>query len=104
MDTRSYPLDQMASVPAWVPSAARHYIAHTETGTSIREIARQSGVHASTVLRRIRRLEARRDDPLIDSALRHIGEEMNAQTASQLTSPVKDLRAMPKSAVVLSPA
>lgn len=52
----------------WVPEAAVHYLCHTELGRSIREIARETGYHASTVLRRVRRCENRRDDPLVDGA------------------------------------
>ena len=59
-------------LPDWVPQAARHYIAHTEGGTPIRALAREAEVHASTVLRQIRRYEGRRDDPLVDDALRHL--------------------------------
>ena len=50
-----------------------HYLAHTEAGLPIRELARKSGCHASTVLRQIRRYETRRDDPLIDAVLRKLG-------------------------------
>jgi len=56
-------------LPAWVPQEARRYLAHTEAGYSIRNLARVAGVHASTVLRQVRRIESRRDDPLVDSAL-----------------------------------
>ncbi len=48
---------------------ARLYLRHVEGGESIRALAREAGLHASTVMRRIRRFEARRDDPLIDGAL-----------------------------------
>ena len=61
------------AVPEWVPAPAITYLAHTETGVSIRALARDLGCHASTVLRQIRRMEMRRDDPLIDSALRTLG-------------------------------
>ena len=44
------------------------YLRHVERGEPIRAIAREMGCHASTVLRRIRRFEARRDDPLVDRA------------------------------------
>ncbi|MEX0369156.1 MAG: helix-turn-helix domain-containing protein, partial [Tateyamaria sp.] len=57
------------NLPAWVPDAAVHYLAHTEAGLPIRELARKSGCHASTVLRQIRRFETRRDDPLVDAVL-----------------------------------
>ena len=62
-----------AALPGWVPDAARLYLAHVEQGTSIREIARGQGRHASTVLRQIRRFEGRRDDPLVDEALSVLG-------------------------------
>ncbi|MEH6361358.1 MAG: helix-turn-helix domain-containing protein, partial [Amylibacter sp.] len=47
----------------------REYIDHVENGISLRKIARRDGVHPSTVLRRIRKIEARRDDPLLDDIL-----------------------------------
>ena len=66
-------------LPDWVPDTARYYLAHTEAGCSIRQLARGLGVHASTVLRQIRRVEARRDDPLVDSALNHLGAFVTAE-------------------------
>ena len=45
------------------------YLRHVEGGESIRAIARSAGCHASTILRRIRRFEQRRDDPLVDNAV-----------------------------------
>lgn len=57
-------------VPEWVPRAAVHYLAHTEQGLSIRALARETNCHPSTILRQVRRFESRRDDPLIDDALR----------------------------------
>ncbi len=79
-----------ASLPLWVPDAAEHYLLHTETGLSIRAVARVAGCHASTVLRQIRRYENRRDDPLIDQALRRLGVHFAAQTDDP-----KDLAYMP---------
>lgn len=52
-----------------LPEDARLYLRHVEDGEPIRALAREAGCHASTILRRIRRFEARRDDPLVDSAL-----------------------------------
>jgi len=66
MITNLKPLD---ALPDWVPSAVRLYLSHTESGRSLRDIARAEGVHASTVLRQVRRFENRRDDPLVDRAL-----------------------------------
>ena len=62
-------LSPIGKLPGWVPSAVRLYLTHTENGCSLREIARAEGVHASTVLRQVRRFENRRDDPLVDCAL-----------------------------------
>jgi DNA-binding MarR family transcriptional regulator len=72
MKPRSHSTSPSHSLPDWVPTPAIHYLVHTESGTSIREIARQADVHASTILRQIRRFEARRDDPLVDGALRRL--------------------------------
>ena len=58
-----------ASLPDWLPAAVRHYLNHTEEGTSFRALARREGLHASTILRQVRRYENRRDDPLMDEAL-----------------------------------
>ena len=62
-----------SGLPDWLPVAVRHYLQHTEAGLTIRQLARAAGCHASTVMRQIRRLEARRDDPLVDAGLRRLG-------------------------------
>ncbi|GLT10403.1 helix-turn-helix domain containing protein [Sulfitobacter porphyrae] len=41
----------------------------------MRELARSAGCHASTIMRQIRRIETRRDDPLVDAALQRLGAE-----------------------------
>lgn len=61
-------------LPHWVPREACTYLEHTEAGTPIRAIARAEGVHASTVLRQVRALEARREDLLVDHALNRLRE------------------------------
>lgn len=63
-----------AALPAWLPDNARLYLRHIEEGLSIRAIARAEGCHPSTVLRKLRVCENRRDDPLIDEALTRLGE------------------------------
>lgn len=78
-------------LPGWVPQAARVYIAHTENGRPIRELAREAGCHASTVLRQVRRIETRRDDPLVDAALRRLGAPRGITVASE---PAKERDAM----------
>lgn len=80
----------LAGLPAWVPDAARHYLAHTEAGLPIRELARKSGCHASTVLRQIRRFETRRDDPLIDAVLRKLGAHVVHKASSAATEQHKE--------------
>jgi hypothetical protein len=60
-------------LPVWVPEAARLYLSHTGTGRTLRELARDTGCHASTVLRQVRKVEARREDLLVDLALDHLG-------------------------------
>ncbi len=67
---------QYAPTPDWVPEAIARYLAHTEAGLPIRELARDAGCHASTVLRQIRRMETRREDTLVDEALRHLGSSL----------------------------
>ncbi|RVT81884.1 helix-turn-helix domain-containing protein [Rhodobacteraceae bacterium CCMM004] len=64
---------ETAELPNWVPDHARTYLAHVIDGVPIRELARRSGCHASTVLRQVRRCESRRDDPLVDHALIRLG-------------------------------
>ena len=56
----------------WLPEAAIHYVVHTELGHSIRAIARETGYQPSTVMRRVRRYENRRDDPLVDGAFNRL--------------------------------
>jgi len=65
-------LTSIGQLPGWVPSAVRLYLTHTEDGCSLREIARAEGVHASTVMRQVRRFENRRDDPLVEGALEQL--------------------------------
>jgi hypothetical protein len=62
-----------AVLPAWLPENARLYLRHIEEGLSIRALAKAEGCHPSTVLRKLRACENRRDDPLIDEALTRLG-------------------------------
>ena len=57
------------SLPTWVPDHVRHYLLHTVYGQSIRALARRADCHASTIMRQVRKVEQRREDPLIDEAL-----------------------------------
>lgn len=84
--------ERTGQVPGWVPQAAMHYLRHTEQELSIREVARAEGCHASTILRRIRRFEQRRDDPLVDEALAHLGRAhfrtCNSNSGPEETAPM----------------
>ena len=73
-------------IPGWLPEGAVAYLAHTAAGLPIRAVARARGCHASTVLRQIRRVEAWRDDPLIDEALERIAREHAAELARGLAA------------------
>jgi hypothetical protein len=42
------------------------YVAHVHEGRSLRSLARETGLNPSTVMRRVRKIEDRRDDPLVD--------------------------------------
>ena len=68
-------LDEKTRVfwPNWVPEEVTRYVAHVEAGRSIRSLAREAGCHASTILRQVRRYETRRDDLLVDLALKRLG-------------------------------
>ena len=68
--------DHPQQIPSWVPKEASAYLRHTEAGTPIRALAREAGVHASTVLRQVRALEARREDVLVDKALSRLGRRL----------------------------
>jgi hypothetical protein len=95
-----------AALPQWVPKEAKHYLSHTETGQSIRELARKGGCSPSTILRQVRKIENKRDDPLIDealSSLRHCrlakGQpyaEQDAKKQSIKCSTVKETSGMSK--------
>jgi len=63
------PSGTVVAFPQWVPRAVQNYIFHTESGLSIRRLAKSAGCHASTVMRQVRKIESRRDDLLIDEAL-----------------------------------
>lgn len=57
------------ALPEWVPEIAITYLSHTAMGVPIRQIAREKGCHASTISRQVRKVEAQREDPLLDQAL-----------------------------------
>ncbi|MHC0052833.1 DUF6456 domain-containing protein [Actibacterium sp. D379-3] len=64
------------------------YLAHTVCGHSIRALARAEGRHASTILRHVRRLEQRRDDPLVDAALQTLGRSLFTENEEEDCNPM----------------
>ena len=72
----------VADLPAWLPDYALLYLRHVEQGIPIRELARSEGLYPSTVLRRVRRIESRRDDPLVDEALARLGLAVTSRALS----------------------
>jgi hypothetical protein len=94
-------------IPGWLPDIAVTYLAHTAAGRPIRALARAKGCHASTVLRQVRRVEAWRDDPLIDEALEQLGrlpagllaETAEANEVPPMSSPAEKPTDAPESRV-----
>lgn len=86
--------DLTVGLPSWVPTGAVHYLAHTERGFSIRALAKARQCHPSTIMRQIRRYEGRRDDPLIDDALRALSQAsaQDARTTNKETKHMKIIR------------
>lgn len=73
------------AVPAWVPEDVRNYVFHTEHGQPIRALARSQSCHASTILRQVRKVEQRRDDPLVDLAIKALaGDGGSAEVPAKL--------------------
>lgn len=76
-------------LPNWVPQEAKRYLAHTEQGDTIRELARRGGCAPSTVMRQVRKLEQKRDDPLIDEALTSLSQLAPASSNSAAKTAAK---------------
>ncbi|KAJ56745.1 hypothetical protein ACMU_07350 [Actibacterium mucosum KCTC 23349] len=95
-DTQQHPA-QIPVFPVWVPDAVVCYLTHTVGGQSIREIARRSARHPSTVMRSIRKLEQRRDDPLVDAALLGLGQSFlctpERKETNNMTAPIREFTA-----------
>lgn len=73
-------------LPAWLPDHAVTYLAHIRDGVALRELARVKGVHPSTVMRQVRRVEAWRDDPLVDEALGRIEATLSSDVIRSAVS------------------
>ncbi len=76
-------MNGQARWPGWVPQDVMAYLDHTRCGRSIRAIARDLGCQPSTILRRVRRLEGRRDDMLIDLALNRLEQSTDVSDPAE---------------------
>ena len=74
-----------------LPKDLQLYLDHACGGVSLRAIARREGLAASTVLRQVRRIETRRDDPLLDDALKRLETSFPAFPPEEIamTSPLR---------------
>ncbi len=84
------------ALPDWVPEIAVTYLSHTALGVPLRQIAREKGVHASTVLRQVRKFEERREDPLVDQALDAVAQDFlphNPEHTTMAKSPTTNSEA-----------
>lgn len=82
------------AVPNWVPIDVRNYVFHTEMGQPIRVLARSQACHASTIMRQIRKVEQRRDDPLVDRAIKMLAKEDGAAPMPTSIEMMQALRRM----------
>ncbi|MGJ8611218.1 MAG: DUF6456 domain-containing protein [Octadecabacter sp.] len=92
------------AVPAWVPVDVRNYVFHTEMGQPIRVLARSQACHASTIMRQVRKVEQRRDDPLVDRAIKALGDENANMPVSSALEIMQALRrlAMPHAMLAIA--
>lgn len=88
-------------ITQFLPETAHRYLSHTLSGKPIREIARDVGLHASTVLRQIRKLEGQREDPLVDRALNSEDAGHSNADTSPLQSMTDALRQLCKPGAML---
>ena len=83
----------LPSLLAPLPEATGQYLDHVVLGQSCRDIAKRDGVAPSTVARRIKRLEDRREDPLLNAALTALsGGDPVARLANPISSSVRSER------------
>ncbi|MCK0166453.1 DUF6456 domain-containing protein [Jannaschia sp. S6380] len=94
-------LSVTANLPAWVPDSARAYLAHAHAGRPLRAVAADAGCAASTVLRQVRRIEQRRDDPLVDDILERLAEAAREETVPCNQDEAPQMSAIPSSPTLI---
>ncbi|MCH2165501.1 MAG: helix-turn-helix domain-containing protein [Marinovum sp.] len=82
--------------PSWLPDEVKHHLNHVECGAPLRELARRADCHPSTIMRQVRRVESRRDDPLVDAALRYFGRDSVDPQVTEVKSAVTDVGESPE--------
>ena len=87
------PID--ASLPDWVPPSARAYVAHAFQGRALRDVAQETGRAASTIMRQIRKIEQRRDDPLMDDIMERLGRATIERPANTEPKDASSMSALP---------
>ena len=90
-----------AQLPSWVPESARAYLAHTTGGQTLRAVAAATGCAPSTILRQVRRIEHRRDDPLVDDIIERLAEVAVEGTSSNHSKEHSAMSAMPDRASLI---
>jgi hypothetical protein len=90
------------TVPAWVPVDVRNYVFHTEMGQPIRVLARSQSCHASTIMRQIQKVETRRDDPLVDRAIKELAAENSATPSPSSLEMMQALRRLAMPGTILA--
>ncbi|GIT92160.1 helix-turn-helix domain containing protein [Jannaschia pagri] len=97
--------DQMvAGYPEWVPHSARVYVAHAYGGRPLRTVAAERGCAASTVLRQVRRIEQRRDDPLVDDMIERLAQVAQSGRNPNDAKERSAMSAMPERAALVDDA
>ena len=92
------PTPLISGLPDWVPDSAHAYLAHACVGRPLREVAAARGCAPSTVLRQVRRIEARRDDPLVDDVMDRLAQ---AVSETDLAEGYAAMSAMPHRAELI---
>lgn len=76
-------MPMLGDLPDWIPDEVSAYLIHIREGVPIRRLAKAFGCDPSTISRRIRRVETRRDDILVDAALSRLEDRNGGQSRSR---------------------
>ena len=97
-----------ARLPGWVPAEVALYLAHTVEGRSLRALARGLCRPPSTILRRVRRIERRREEALVDAALERIARHLDPMATNEeiaaMTKAAETRKTLPTDAEITAEA